>query len=222
MAGEAGYNQPFMEKDSYTRYPRAILWLVRGGEVTIDETADGGGPSGTFTVDPFYIGKIPITNIQMEAFDPSHGRLPCSPGDEGPAVGISHEAAEAYCRWYAGVSRKPMRLPTEIEWEFACRGGTRSRFFFGDDPEKAEPYLWDIRNSEGIVRDPREKEANPLGLHGMLGTVWEWTSGPAGSSPIMRGGSFRVDRGQMGAASRRPGEAGGNLEDVGFRIVRSF
>jgi formylglycine-generating enzyme required for sulfatase activity len=218
-----------MLKDSYTRYPRAILWLVQGGELAIHGAAKDDGPSGTFSVEPFYMGKLPITNQQLEAFDPSYVRLPHSPGDEDPAVGISHEVAAAYCRWYADVSRKPMRLPTEIEWEYACRGGTSGRYFFGEDPEQGEPYLWDIRNSGGKARDPRKKETNPLGLHGMLGSVWEWTSSFQGSSevvtppgPVLRGGSFLMDRDEMGAEVRRLQGGTPGLEDVGFRIVRSF
>jgi len=226
-----------MVSDSYTRYPRAILWLLRGGEMTVSGEVAGGREPISVTVRPFYIGKIPITNVQFEAFDPSHVRSRFSPGEDGLALGISHDAAAAYCQWYARVSRKPMRLPTEIEWEFACRGGTDTRYFFGQDPEQGDPYLWDARNSGGVVRDPREKKPNPFGLLGMLGSVWEWTTAASGSRQpgvaggghdagggpgILRGGSFMVDREQIGSVVRRPGDLELSLEDVGFRIVRSF
>jgi formylglycine-generating enzyme required for sulfatase activity len=226
-----------MVRDSYTRYPRAILWLLRGGEMIVSGKVAGGREPISITVGPFYIGKIPITNVQLEAFDPSHVRSRFSPEEDGLALGISHDAAAAYCQWYARVSRKPMRLPTEIEWEYACRGGTDARYFFGQDPQQGDSYMWDARNSGGVVRDPREKKPNPFGLLGMLGSVWEWTTVPAdsrsvgeaggriepGTAPgMLRGGSFMVDREQIGYGVRRSGDQKTSLEDVGFRIVRSF
>jgi formylglycine-generating enzyme required for sulfatase activity len=210
-----------MQRDSYTRYPRAILWLLRGGDLTVEAPGPAGGESITHAVGPFYIGKIPITNEQFEAFDSSYVRASSSPDADGPAVGISAEAAAEYCRWYAQVSRKPMRLPSEIEWEYACRGDTQSRYYFGEKPEQGDSHLWDARNSDGRVRDPRLKGTNPFGLHGMLGSVWEWTMSADGRH-VLCGGSFKIDREQMGAGIRRPAEPAGSLDDVGFRIVRAF
>lgn len=211
-----------MLKDNYTRYPRAILWLVRGG--TLHDAADGvvAGVSAGADVAPFYMGKTPITNCQYEAFKPEYQRSPLSPGDNDSAVQISYEQAVNYCAWYARVSRKPMRLPTELEWEYACRGGTGSRYFFGDDPAGGEAYMWDAGNSGGRIRDPHEKKPNPFGLLGMLGGVHEWTTAAQGTAAVLRGGSCLVEREATGCAIRRPGVAVTSLADVGFRIVRSF
>ena len=161
---------------SYTRYPRAILWLVPGGRVTIGGPGEDARPSFEIELGSFYLSKTPITNRQFEACDPGFRRSPASAGDDATAVGVSFDAAVAYCEWYAGVARKPIRLLTEVEWEYACRGGTATRYFFGDDASSAASYVWDSANSDGLLGSLAEKKPNPFGLLGMLGGVWEWTS----------------------------------------------
>jgi formylglycine-generating enzyme required for sulfatase activity len=202
-------------RENYTRYPRPILWLLREGELTF--RGPDGKPGLTVGIPAFYISKTPVTNRQYEACDPGFVRLPVSSGGDDPAVGISYAQASDYCQWYARVARKEFRLPTEAEWEYACRGGTTSRYFFGTDATRADDYVWDSSNSGGRVRPPTDKKPNPFGLHGMLGGVWEWTG-----SRVLRGGSFRVHREQMGSGVRRAGDPAARLDDVGFRIVRSL
>lgn len=187
--------------ERYTHVPRTILWLVRG---------DAG-------IEPFYIGKAPITNEQYEAYAPDYRRAPVSPGDRDAAVGVTLDEARGYADWYARVSKKTMRLPTEAEWELACRGGTTSRWFFGDDPAAGDPYLWDARNSEGRLGRWDALKPNPAGLHAMLGGVWEWTA-----EGTLRGGSFRGDREDWDCGTSRAVDPGHRADDVGFRIVRPF
>ena len=188
-------------QDRYTHYPRAILWLVRGGETTI------GGK--TASVQPFYLSKLPITNIQFEAFEPAFERAASSPGDDDIAVGIDFERARRYCEWYAGVSRKPMRLPTEGEWEYACGKEIPD--------EEVDRHVWHAGNSGDTVPNLKKKRPNAFGLLGMLGGVWEWTD-----SGALRGGSFRTPPGEIGCAARRTCDPGLRAEDVGFRIARSL
>ncbi len=230
-----------MLRDSYTRYPRPVLWLVRGGKVTIGGGEDDARSRFEAAVEPFYIGKFPVTNQQLEAFDSTFERSPVSTADSDPAAGVSFEMARAYCRWYAGVSRKPMRLPTEVEWEFACRGGVADR----DCPEvraNADAHMWHAGNSGGpsgnsVVGKLDAKKANGFGLYGMLGGIWEWTSSlyraypprgaPAddGSLPgkrVLRGGSFRLGRAEISCSLRRAEEPAARCDDVGFRIAKSF
>lgn len=205
-------------RERYTRYPRPILWLIPGSE-----TGYGGIAS---PVEPFYLSKLPVSNEQFEAFDPGYRRSELSVGDCDPAVGVSWQQAEGYCRWYAEVSRKPMRLPTEAEWEHACRAGSEHRFFFGEDPREADLYLWDAANSQGRLRPMDQKKANGFGLFGMLGGVWEWTAAPQQSPPgdsrVLRGGSFRTPREELSCASRRIALASEPVADAGFRITKSL
>ena len=225
---------PARRRDSYTRYPRAILWLLREGDLTLP--APGDGRTTTVRLPAFYIGKTPITNLQFESFDPTYRRTASSPDDREPAAGISHRQATAYCRWYAEIARKPIRLPTELEWEYACRAGTTTRCFFGDDPQHADPFVWDSHNGNGMAGAPTAKRPNDFGLHGMLGGVWEWTAtafgpniGPAvdeqapdDAARVLRGGSFRTDRVDLSSGLRRAGDPSLTDDDIGFRIVREF
>ncbi len=198
-----------MSRDSYTRYPRPILWLVRGGQL---DAGAGGGPR--VEVEPFYVGKFPVTNEQLEAFEAGFERSPLSPGDRDPAAGVSFELAQSYCAWYAGVARKPMRLPTEVEWEHACRGGEE-----GACPGTSGDDLWHRGNAPERMPRLDAKKANGFGLYGMLGGVWEWTVSSEGAG-VLRGGSIRLHRDEITCSLRR--ERSERLDDVGFRIVKSF
>jgi formylglycine-generating enzyme required for sulfatase activity len=224
--------------DNYTQYPRPILWLVRGGGATIGGVEDDSLPAFTVSVASFYLSKLPVTNVQFEAFDPTFVRGACSRGDEDPAVGVDFEQAHGYCDWYARVSRKPMRLPTEVEWEYACRGGTTTRYFFGDSGDEVGRHIWHEGNSGEIMPPLKKARPNPFGLHSMLGGVWEWTASlyraypveeedgrdayPAAGLRVLRGGSFRTSLERIGSGVRRACEPERRGDDVGFRVGRSL
>ena len=204
---------------SYAHVPRTILWLVPGGEMEVD--------GHLVPVEPFYLSKWPITNEQFEAFDPDYQRSPLSPDDRDLAVGISWNQADAYCRWYAEVSRKPMRLPTRTEWLYACHGLPTP-----DDqpswtvaPDAIDRHCWHAGNSEGRVQPPEKKEANDFGLHGMLGTVWEWVAGNPADAPDRRtlcGGSFRTQPRELHPGMLKHELPGFVSAETGFRVARSF
>ena len=197
-----------MSRGYYTHYPRAILWLVPGGEHASDGTGDG------VDVEPFYLSKLPVTNEQYEAYAPEFERSPAAPGDRDPAVGMSFEEAAGYCNWYAAIARKPIRLPTETEWEYACRGVSTP------DEEVATGGIWHRDNTEGTVPPLDDGRANGFGLFGMLGGVWEWTEGASG--PALRGGSIRLPPSDIAWSVRREALATDRFPDAGFRIARSF
>lgn len=97
-----------------------------------------------------------------------HGRI------NNPVLGISYHAAMEYCRWLSEKTGKKYRLPTEAEWEWACRAGTTTAYSFGDDPKKIGDYAWIEANANDKANLVGKKKANPWGLHDMHGNVSEW------------------------------------------------
>ncbi|HND53641.1 MAG TPA: SUMF1/EgtB/PvdO family nonheme iron enzyme, partial [Pirellulaceae bacterium] len=125
----------------------------------------------------FQLLKYPVTNAQYAVYLKSvKGRVtePEFWGDrrfnqpEQPVVGVNWYEAQAYCDW-AGC-----RLPTEAEWEYACRAGTSTEYCFGDDAELLGDYAWYEENSGDQPHPVGAKLTNKWGLHDMHGNVWEW------------------------------------------------
>jgi formylglycine-generating enzyme required for sulfatase activity len=189
---------------------------------------------------PFLLARTPVTNAQYRLFVEAT-RHPAPDtwtdrrfnGADQPVVGVSWEDAVAYCEW-AGL-----RLPTEAEWEYACRAGTKTEFWFGDDESKLGTYGWYGGNSDGQSRPVATKPASPWGLHDMHGNVWEWcedwlgdyrkapTDGSAqqkdhGSGRrVLRGGSWFLAAGLCRSASRIGWHPGSRDDGVGFRPASS-
>jgi formylglycine-generating enzyme required for sulfatase activity len=90
-----------------------------------------------------------------------------------PVICITHHSAMEYCRWLSAKTGKVYRLPTEAEWEYACRAGTKTAYSFGDDPSKLQEYAWNVDNAEK-PQPVGKKKPNPWGLHDMHGNVSEW------------------------------------------------
>ncbi|HXT20601.1 MAG TPA: SUMF1/EgtB/PvdO family nonheme iron enzyme [Thermoanaerobaculia bacterium] len=206
-------------RQRYTSFPRPVLWLVPEGELLVGES--------TVAVEPFYLSTLPVTNRELEAFTGPRQRSPCAAEDDNPAIGVSFDLASAYCGWYAGIARKAIRLPTELEWEHACRAGAvgLANHWWGDDETGAEAYVWHRGNSGSAERVPplAAKRSNPFGLYAMLGGVWEWATSETG--PVLRGGSWRTPLRELDCTLRRTREqaaAAGELAEAGFRIAKSL
>jgi formylglycine-generating enzyme required for sulfatase activity len=95
--------------------------------------------------------------------------------EDQPAVTMTQYSAKQYSKWISRVTENQYRLPTEAEWEFACRGGTETPFSWGDDKDATDEYAWYVDNAfEGQVPGA-QKKPNPFGLYDMHGDVAEWT-----------------------------------------------
>ena len=170
---------------------------------------------------------------------------------EGPnfaASCISHEDAEAYCVNLSEIERRDGRLPTgwmyalptEAQWEYACRAGTTTQYSFGDDESSLGEYAWFDKNVWDIGKPYAHavgtKQPNPWGLRDMHGNVWEWCrdgyagklvggpnpAGPSTSSyRVFRGGCWINSAGFCRSAFRRRRVPSGRDCYLGFRVVRT-
>jgi formylglycine-generating enzyme required for sulfatase activity len=188
----------------------------------------------------FYLGKYPVTNEQYAKFlatRPEHVEAP-EYWDERkfnqpqqPVVGVSWEDAAAFCHWMGG------RLPTEAEWEYACRAGSPYEYCFGDDEKLLGDYAWFAKNSGGRTQPVGGKLPNAWGLHDVHGNVWEWCQDPyedtyysrspaqdppgpdSGSFRVLRGGSWNYVPYLVRCACRRSDAPDYRNDLIGFRLV---
>jgi formylglycine-generating enzyme required for sulfatase activity len=157
------------------------------------------GPRHPVTIPPLWMGKCEVTWDEFDLYmkrvinapPPANNKdfqadavtKPTTPyadetwgfGRAGyPVIAISHHAAMEYCRWLSAKTGKYYRLPTEAEWEWACRAGTTTAYHFGDDPKDLVDYAWFGKNSEESTHPVGTKKPNPWGLYDMHGNVAEW------------------------------------------------
>jgi formylglycine-generating enzyme required for sulfatase activity len=121
----------------------------------------------------FWIARTEVTNSQYEHFDPGHERSEYSEGDTHPVVNVSFSDVENYCVWLATRSGRPVRLPSEAEWECACRAGSQAEYCFGDDEDELGEYAWFGGEFQAGSHPVAHCRPNAWGLFDMHGNVWE-------------------------------------------------
>ena len=229
------------------------LVAVPAGEFTMGAPADESpldpDESPPFSVrieKPFEIGKLEITNAQYALFDPAHntgwidthGKDRVGPGvpmngPNQPVARISCLDAERFCRWLGGKLGRVCRLPTEAEWEYACRAGTQTPFSCGDgagleqfanlaDANLGGLKPWAIRDdsrNDGAATscDVGRYQPNPWGLCDMHGNVCEWTASAYRPYPY----DPQDGRQQPGATEERT-VRGGSWDDLPRRCRSAF
>ena len=190
---------------------------------------------------PFAIGRFPVTFADYDRFCAAAGRE--QPADEGwgrdrrPVIDVSWEDAVAYCLWLTGQTGRTYRLPSEAEWEYACRAGTRTRWSFGDDEQALGAHAWFEGNAGGKTHPVGEKEPNPWGLYDLHGNVREWVQDhwhgsyqgapadanawetTAGGWRVLRGGSWLGEAQDLRSAYRDRGGPGSRDLRRGFRLA---
>jgi formylglycine-generating enzyme required for sulfatase activity len=197
---------------------------------------------------PFYMGIFEVTNAQYEQFDPEHrklrGKLGFAKEDDEAVVFVSWHDAVRFCEWLSKKEDRPYRLPTEAEWEYACRAGTTTPFHTGETLPKA--FHKNVKESWYPARYGKEAEEvvpltvgktppNAWGLYDMHGNVEEWCHDWYGpyekgeqTDPVGRAdGLFRVTRGGSHSTLlyylRSANRLGNVPEDrhwlIGFRVV---
>ena len=212
--------------------------FMMGSEENDPSAYDSEKPQHQVTLHEFYLGKYPITQEQYQAVmgnNPSHFK----DNPKNPVERVSWDEAKAFCKKVYDITGKKVRLPTESEWEYACRAGTQTCYYFGSSENQLESYAWYDKNSGSKTHPVGQKKPNAWGLYDMHGNVWEWCEdkwhdnyrgAPDDEKPWIQGGkTFRVLRGGCWdnsargcRSSYRPwGDPIPWNHDYGFRIALS-
>ena len=192
----------------------------------------------------FHLGRTEVTQGQWKAVmgtTPWKGEALVKEDDDYPVTHVNWEDAVEFCRKLSEKEGVEYRLPTEAEWEYACRAGTTTAYSFGDDESQLGEYAWFDKNTgdagEEYARIVGQKKPNPWGLYDMHGNVWEWCQdaegeypsgdvtdpmGPdSGSLRMGRGGGWDFDAWRCRSAFRSGLTPSSRFFILGFRVLRS-
>lgn len=244
----------------------AIVGTVGGKEPAKEITVDLGGsvkmnlvfiPAGSFRMGdekgpsyekpvhkvnitkPFYVGKYEVTQEQWQAVmgnNPSYFKGPTNPVENVSWGDCQRFVKEMNVKF--AVPGEKYALPTEAQWEYACRAASTTRFYFGDEEKALGDYAWYDANSGNRTHAVGKKLPNAWGLYDMYGNVWEWcqdwygsdyyakspTDDPTGPTTskgrVARGGSWDYPAGQYRTLFRDYDVPGYKLDNLGFRVAR--
>jgi formylglycine-generating enzyme required for sulfatase activity len=245
--------------------------FVMGSPDGEEGRGDDESPQHKMTIAPFWMGKCEVTWDEYDIFSysldakrreitkaPTTDRdkladaitKPTKPytdmtfgkGHDGqPAICMTGLAAKTYCEWLSAKTGRFYRLPTEAEWEYACRAGTKTAYSFGDDPGQLGDYAWYVDNSDAKPQKVGKKKPNPWGLHDMHGNVCEWCldqyfadaySKHTSQTPyflvvkeypqVVRGGSWEADAAACRSAARDFSKSEWKIQDPQLPKSRWF
>ncbi len=182
----------------------------------------------------FYLGKYEVTQEQWRSVmgeNPSHFK-----GAKRPVENVTWSDCQTFIsKIQPRMKGLTARLPTEAEWEYACRAGTKGDYCFGEDPQMLADYAWYTENSERTTHPVGKKKPNAWGFYDMHGNVWEWcgdwcaqypmgmTTDPQGAATgaarVVRGGCWAIEREASRSAYRYLSPPDGKSFGLGFRLV---
>jgi formylglycine-generating enzyme required for sulfatase activity len=233
-----------------------IAWAVEKGKGDGSQPNDCLGETPRHPVkisQPFYMSMYPVTQGEYQevmGVNPSSfsakgqdgGRVTGRDTSRHPVEMVSWEEAAEFCRRMSAhpkerATRRMYRLPTEAEWEYACRAGTTTHWVCGNDRDALVDYAWVKKNSDRMTHPVGKKKPNAWGLYDMNGNVWEWcldwysvdyykqspaanpTGPPQGVQRVLRGGCFYTDDPACRSAYRHKNLPKNRDRHAGFRVV---
>jgi len=169
--------------------------------------------------------SIGITEVTQSQYEHVVGHNPSrSKGSNNPVEDVSWKDAVEFCRLLSELPAEQSagriyRLPTEAEWEYACRAGTTTSYSFGDDVSQLNKYAWFGDNSEKTTHAVGTKLPNPWGLFDMHGNAWEWCGDTKGTLRVIRGGCWFNDATVCRTARRFAIDPNRRPHIRGFRVA---
>jgi formylglycine-generating enzyme required for sulfatase activity len=248
---------------TYSMVPIPGGEFVMGTPATEPDRADNEGPQVRVKLDPFWMqttevtwdmytlfmypeeerkfrDSLPTEGISDRASDavarPSKPYTEMSYGmgkDGFPAIAMTHFAANKFCQWLSAKTGHYYRLPTEAEWEYACRAGTTTPYSFGSSEDDLDEHAWYEMNSDFVYQRVGTKAPNPWGLYDMHGNVMEWcldgfapdysSLAPVATNPwirptrpyphVARGGSYDDPADRLRSGARQPSDRTWKMTD---------
>lgn len=216
-----------------------LQWVPPGEFLMGSPEAEEGHETGESPQHPvrfahgFWLGTYPVTQQQWQAImasNPSKYVDPCQPVEM-----VSWIDAQAFVNRLNELTQRACRLPTEAQWEYACRGGTTTRFNAGDSEDDLAAAAWYTANSDAHPHSVGGRKPNSLGLYDMHGNVFEWTADwfgpytegpgvdpagpPHGTRRVLRGGCCLCSPENCRVANRYDKAPDGKNFNIGFRVA---
>ena len=175
-----------------------------------------GGPRGDFN-----ISETEVTFAQFDKFCEETGYN--KPEDKGwgrgerPVIKVNVEDANKFCNWLSKKTGRVIRLPEEDEWEFAARGGKKSKGFKYSGSDELDEVAWYNKNSGNKTNEVGTKKPNELGIYDMTGNVWEWV----GTKGDLRGCSWDDNSDSCSVSARSDSDPEDRFANIGFRVLQN-